>query len=109
MALALAGCSRDPTPPVQRPIAAGRDAIRRHGCYVCHPIPGIRGPQGAIGPSLDHIGSKYYLAGQLTNTPDNLAHWIEHPHAVNPNTLMPEMGVSEREAQEIAVFLETLR
>jgi hypothetical protein len=41
----------------------------------------------------------------LSNNPDNMARWIRHPHAVNEKTLMPEMGVTGRDAQDISALL----
>lgn len=97
------------SPDGPRSWAAAKSAIRQYGCQTCHVIPGIVGATGTIGPSLDGIADRYYLAGQLPNTPENLSIWIQHPHSVNPNTVMPEMNVSDEDSRNIAVYLETLR
>jgi len=47
-------------------------AINRYVCGSCHKIPGIRGANGAVGPSLDGIGTQAYLAGVLPKTPDEM-------------------------------------
>jgi cytochrome c1 len=49
------------------------------------------------------------IAGELPNTPANLTHWIQHPREVEPKTAMPELGVTEDEAYDIAAYLYTLR
>ncbi len=86
----------------------GKTEIRKYGCNTCHTISGVPGAQGLIGPPLDGIGQRYYLAGELTNSPDNLMLWIRHPHQVEPHTLMPEMGVTEQDSRDIAAYLYTL-
>ncbi len=87
----------------------GREAIRRYGCQGCHTIPGIRDAKGVVGPPLDHLSQRIYLAGELPNTTQNLMRWIQHPHAVHPRTAMPEMGVSEQDARDMSAYLYTLK
>lgn len=85
----------------------GRVAIEQYGCGACHSIPGIRGANARVGPRLEGLVEKNYIAGQLTNTPENLARWIRDPQAVSPETAMPDLGVSEQEAQDMAAYLYT--
>jgi cytochrome c1 len=33
--------------------------------------------------------------------------WIEHPHQIEPKTVMPEMGLSDQESRDIAAYLYT--
>jgi cytochrome c len=87
----------------------GRAAIRRFGCQACHSVPGVRGPRGQVGPPLDGIGGRSFLAGQLPNTPTNMIRWIRAPQAVERGTAMPNLGVTEPEARDIAAYLYTLR
>jgi cytochrome c2 len=89
--------------------AAGRDAIRKYGCYACHTIHALDGAHGLVGPPLDGIGRREYIAGELPNTAANLMRWIQHPRSVEPHTVMPEMGVSEQDSRDIAAYLYTLR
>jgi cytochrome c2 len=88
---------------------AGRQVIRKYGCNACHTIPGVDGARGLVGPPLDGIADREYLAGELQNTPENMMKWIQHPHQVEPHTLMPEMNVSEQDSRDIAAYLYTLR
>lgn len=83
----------------------GREEIRKYGCNSCHEISGVPGARGLIGPPLTNIGQRYYIAGELANTPNNLMSWIQHPHQIEPHTLMPEMGVSEQDSRDIAAYL----
>ena len=83
----------------------GKIEIRKYGCNACHEISGVPGARGLIGPPLTNIGQRYYIAGELANTPNNLMSWIQHPHQIEPHTLMPEMGVSEQDSRDIAAYL----
>ena len=88
---------------------SGRTDIRKYGCNTCHEISGVPGARGLIGPRLDGIGERYYIAGELANTPNNLMLWIQHPRQVESHTAMPEMGVTEQDSRDIAAYLYTLR
>jgi cytochrome c len=87
----------------------GRTEIRKYGCNACHEITGVPGARGLVGPRLDGIGQRYYIAGELPNTPENLMLWIEHPRQIEPHTAMPEMGVTEQDSRDIAAYLYTLQ
>ena len=45
----------------------------------------------------------------LRNSPANLVRWIRDPQGVVPGNAMPNMGVSDAEARDIAAYLYTLR
>ena len=62
-----------------------------------------------MAPPLIGISQRSYLAGMLENTPENLRRWIQHPRQVNPHTAMPEQGVTDRDASDIAAYLYTTR
>jgi cytochrome c2 len=83
--------------------------VRRYGCNACHIIPGVSGTQGKVGPSLEGIASRVYLAGKLNNTPQNLMRWIRDPQGVTKGTAMPNLGVSEQDGRDLAAYLYTLR
>jgi cytochrome c1 len=84
-------------------------AIRRYGCGSCHTIPGIDGAHAVVGPPLTSLGRRSYIAGHLSNNPETLIRWIRHPHSFKQQTAMPEMGVGEQEARDIAAYLYTLQ
>lgn len=116
-ALSLTGCNRIPSKELRQAATltgggnaiAGQTEIRRYGCYACHEIAGVPGAHGLIGPPLNGIGQRYYIAGEVANSPDNLMLWIRHPHSIEPHTLMPEMGVTDQDSRDIAAYLYTLR
>jgi putative membrane protein len=90
-------------------VERGRAAISRYGCGSCHDIPGVTGAAGLVGPPLGDIARRVYIGGVLTNEPDNMIRWIENPPAIDPKTAMPNMGVTTRDARDIAAYLYTLR
>jgi cytochrome c oxidase assembly factor CtaG/cytochrome c551/c552 len=86
----------------------GKEAIRKYGCWTCHTIPGIHGANAVVGPPLDKIAARAYVAGR-PNSPAHLMKWIRHPQEVRNPTPMPDMGVTEADARDIAAYLYTLR
>lgn len=89
--------------------ARGRTLLRHYGCAGCHTVPGVPGAQGKVGPPLQGIAGRVYLAGILENTPANLIRWIEDPPALDPRTAMPRTGAAGPDARDIAAYLYTLR
>lgn len=87
----------------------GADLVRNYGCGGCHTIPGIAGADGNVGPPLNRVGTRTYIAGFLHNSPDNMAFWIENPQKVLPGNAMPQMGIPAADARHIAAFLSTLK
>jgi putative membrane protein len=115
-ALSLAGCRRSSALAAEEAAritggdpARGSIAVRHYGCGACHTIPGIEGARGTVGPTLAGISGRSYIAGVLVNSPANLVRWIRHPQQVDSLTAMPEMGVSEADARDIASYLYTIR
>jgi cytochrome c len=107
--LTAAGCSHQ-APLTSEPITdgnpqTGKQAIMHYGCVACHEIKGVEQANGVIGPSLEKIRERVYVGGVAPNTPDNLVKWIMHPKELSPKTAMPELGVSETDARDIAAYL----
>jgi len=72
-------------------------------------VPGVREARGLVGPPLTNIASRVYLAGRVANTPANMQLWIQRPHAIDDKTAMPETGVTDSDARDLAAYLYTLR
>jgi cytochrome c2 len=110
--IAVWGLHRHPTSPALYVPGAdperGRALIHAHGCGACHTVPGVRAAAGKVGPRLDRVLDQVYIAGVLPNTPDNLVSWIAHPKEADPRTAMPDLGVSEDDARDIAAYLYRL-
>lgn len=88
--------------------AAGEQKIQEYGCPACHVIPGIPGANGMVGPPLVDWSERHYIAGNLSNLPENLVRWIMNPQEVEPGTAMPDMDVTEEDARDIAAYLYSL-
>lgn len=88
---------------------AGVAAIGRYGCGACHAIPGAPGANGQVGPSLAKLAVRSYIAGRFANDPPTLMQWIRFPQTMEPGVVMPQMGVTEKDARDIAAHLYTLR
>ena len=112
----LAACHRSEAP---RPAATastngdatrGQQLIAQYGCNVCHAIPGISGPQGTLGPSLQGLASRPTISfGKVPNTPANLTQFIQNPASLNPQSSMPPLGLPAADAQQITAYLLTLK
>jgi cytochrome c1 len=84
-------------------------ALRQYGCATCHRIPGVVGADVPVGPPLAHIASRSFVAGALANDPEGLVRWIRNPQAVHPGSAMPNLGVTDRDARDMASYLATLQ
>lgn len=108
LCLALAGCGEAPEP---RPAVQGGDpdrgrtAILGYGCVSCHVIPGLPEARARVGPDLDDLATRRIIAGQHPNQPEVLVRWLQEPQTMRPGSGMPEMGVSEQDARDIAAYL----
>jgi len=87
----------------------GKVAIEKYGCTACHSIPGVPGPKGAVGPPLDHMASRQYIAGKFANNPETMIRWLQDPPAMDKETAMPAMGVTEADSRDMTAFLYTLK
>jgi len=58
-----------------------------------------------VGPLLTGYTTQSYVVGRLTNSPVNLVHWIENPQGIEPGSAMPNLGVTEADARDIAAYL----
>jgi cytochrome c1 len=109
LSLMLANCGLRPnTVSTGGDPDAGRQDLYRLGCGSCHTISGVIGAHGKVGPNLDAIANQEYIAGQLPNQPANLERWIRHPHTIHPESLMPELGLTDAQSRDIAAFLYSL-
>ncbi len=109
--LLLSSCSGEvngvpePFPAPAQTVANGRRLIASYGCGTCHSIPGVPGANSMAGPPLNCFYQRSYIAGRLPNTRDNLIKWIMVPQQIEPGNAMPDMGVKEKEAGDIAAYL----
>lgn len=134
LALLLSACIPPPPPPApagkgnaEAKVAAGGGAaaakvagdanngkalMTSKGCIACHVAQGVPGAVGTIGPTLNGLGDvtkRPTLASGEPNTPANIKGWIKDPQAKKPGTQMPNLGLSDKEADDLTAFLLTLR
>jgi cytochrome c oxidase assembly factor CtaG/cytochrome c2 len=111
--IALAGCSGKADPPPEQTVpgasaARGAKLIQQYGCGGCHTIPGIGTADGVIAPPLTKFSDRMFISGVMNNEPQNLVYWIRFPQNVIPGVDMPDMGVTQKDAKDIAAYLYTL-
>jgi len=86
----------------------GQELMAEVGCNACHTVPGVQGADATVGPPLTRWSERVYIAGTLTNDPQNLLRWILDPDAIEPGTAMPDLGLTVQQAQNIVAYLFTL-
>jgi cytochrome c len=113
--LLVAACDSQSRPKARRQLVAGGEpkvgerTFARYGCVSCRTIPGVNGAHGKVGPSLDAWVQRRYVAGVAPNSPETLIRFIRDPQSVAPGTAMPNTGVTEHDARQMAAYLYTLR
>lgn len=108
----LVGCGRGSESAALRELggdpARGVVALQHYSCASCHHIPGIVGATSWVGPPLGRMARRKYIAGVLPNTPDNMLRWLRNPLEFAPRSAMPDVGVSDQDARDIAAYLYSL-
>lgn len=80
-------------------LSPGAAVYQTKGCMNCH---SLHGEGGTVGPPHDHIGRKLTL--------EQIEHYIRAPESVNPKAMMPPQDeLSDKEVEEVAEFLSTLK
>lgn len=91
----------------------GRALVEAKGCTTCHALD--------VDPPLAGAAAdKKYERGALALAPDlrfarerldpeTIIAWVKSPRALKSDTLMPEFGLTEVEARDIATFLVTAK
>jgi len=90
-------------------VARGELVIGAYGCGSCHVIPGIPAASGKVGPPLTGIAVRAEIAGKLANSPEAMIQWLRSPQTVVPGNGMPNQHLTERQAQDVAAYLYTLK
>ena len=107
LAFTAAGCARSAAAQMGDR-NNGKLVIARQACGSCHIIPGIDGADGMAGPSLAHFSQHSTVGGVLANTPDDLVAWLRHPQTYVPGNAMPDIGLTEPQARDVAAFLYSI-
>ena len=80
-------------------IEKGRRLVRILPCLNCHTITG--GSRRLIAPDLSDVGTRLQ--------PAFIYLWIENPPAFEPTTIMPNLGLTDRQLFPIARYLMSLK
>lgn len=93
-------------------IARGKRMVVEKGCLGCHKY---RGRGGKLGPDITYVGDKTahgfdfkHVHGEHTVENWLFAHF-KSPTAVVPNTLMPDLKLSDAEARDLAAYMISLK
>lgn len=70
----------------------------KYGCNACHRV-GEEG--GIVGPALDRAGFRL--------NPTWVYRWVKYPQGMKPETRMPTLGLSDRDAKAVTMYLTTLK
>ena len=111
----VAAQKRPAATPDSGPAAEGFKLFQQKGCVGCHTLQGVQGATARVGPNLTHLMSRTSFAGAMFKiTPDNLKKWVSDPPAMKPmrpeqGTGMPDLGLSDREVDQVVAYLETLK
>lgn len=92
-------------------LARGKQLTMSSGCLGCHQY---RGRGGVLGPDLTYVGDKgkhsfdfSRIRGERT-----VEQWLfEHfklPDEVSPGTIMPDMGLTDDQARDLALYMMSL-
>jgi cytochrome c2 len=91
--------------------AAGRKLLETKGCATCHAFERVAALPDAtkirprsetrkallLAPDLGHVRDML--------PPAQLVRWLQNPRKVKPDTLMPDMSMTEAEAKQVAAYL----
>src|SRR5919201_1785742 len=89
---------------------AGRELFLSLPCTGCHTVKNTPAG-GKVGPELTYVASKKSIArGKLSPVNEaNLTKWIHDPKATLPDTVMPNLGLSDQQIHDIVSWLLTLK
>ncbi|MGF1466763.1 MAG: c-type cytochrome [Sandaracinaceae bacterium] len=95
----LNGFPAEPTigPVVGRGVTDPRPEVFVQVCTACH---AVRGVGGQVGPSLDGV------AGRMT--PAELTRWLDDPLAIDPESRMPDLPLTDDQIVDLVAYLSTL-
>jgi cytochrome c oxidase subunit II len=95
--------------PTDASAQQGQQVLLAGACIGCHTIDGTAA-QGKVGPNLTHLASRTSIAGgTLTNTAGNIKRWLANPPAIKPDSVMPNLNLSQSDIDALTAYLQTLK
>jgi len=100
--------------PGDESIARGKQLVVDRGCLGCHKY---RGRGGALGPDITYVGNKTVHNLDFQHIPPGTQRTVEgwlfahfkSPQAVIPNSLMPELELSNEQADDLTAYIISLK
>jgi mono/diheme cytochrome c family protein len=104
------GCTPAPTADLAPGQGRSREEhaqllLHQYACSACHQVPGLVGSATQVGPPLDELARRQFLPGGQPNTRENLVRWLREPQRIDPQTAMPDLGVTQPHADLMADYL----
>jgi mono/diheme cytochrome c family protein len=93
-------------------LARGKQLVVQNGCLGCHKY---RGRGGSLGPDITYVGDKtvHDLDFKNVHGDHTVENWMfahfKSPAMVVPDTTMPDMGLSDEEAHDLAAYMISLK
>jgi cytochrome c oxidase subunit 2 len=103
----LAPTAAPPTPTIT-PADYGRSLFLAKGCASCHRHDGLNVTRVSVASDAALVG--IIDAPDLTHyqpDPEFVRRWLQNPEAMRPNTIMPNLNLSEDEIEALLAFLQT--
>lgn len=91
--------------PRAKEVLSGRVALQQYNCSSCHVINGIASASYQVGPPLNNMVNRRFIAGTLPTTRENLIKWIMDPAQYKSQTLMPDLNVTREHAEAMVDYL----
>lgn len=90
----------------------GRQLLSKRQCVTCHMVNGKELPAASTVRWYHDMNAARRLAPDLASVPRKLnsrwaERWMANPHAVMPDTTMPNLALTAEEAQSIRIFLSS--
>jgi len=80
-------------------VSPGAAVFQTKGCMNCH---SLHGTGGTFGPNMDQVGRR--------KTIEEIEHYVRNPKEANPKAMMPpQKELSDRELEEVAKFLSSMK
>ncbi|HEU4867907.1 MAG TPA: cytochrome c oxidase subunit II [Actinomycetota bacterium] len=77
-------------------------------CVSCHAVKGTEAA-GIIGPNLTHLASRDRFAGEMFElNEENLKLWLKDPPERKPGSLMPDLGLTDDQIDDLTAYLLSL-
>jgi mono/diheme cytochrome c family protein len=95
-------------------VTRGRRLAEAKGCYGCHVVEG-RG--GTLGPDITTVGDRtrhtFDFSHLPKGAPREVAYWLRQhflePTEISPGTVMPDLSLTESDADALTAFMLSLR